>query len=231
MEKPLALKLNSAGAPNVYRVSIDPTFRQQIPSRRANLAPAVLVTRKATILPEISAGLIDHADIISVTEGNWEDTVLVVLPEISTNDAERRGLASAGDAKIDAEQREPASPGDAEFLAEVKRRAPDLAMLADRTIAAVRAAGVEGELVKAKKDVKAKQDEGRWINRPSNTFTLKAQPRAGNLHFTLYGNPETFKSEGFLLKDQNSYSRGWVRNDHDVGVFAEFARQSYARRR
>jgi hypothetical protein len=83
------------------------------------------------------------------------------LPEVGPNDAEQRALASTGDAKFDAEQRGLTSAGDAKFLAEVKRRAPDLAMLADRTVAAIRAAGIEGELV----ENQSPKQKGRWINR------------------------------------------------------------------
>jgi hypothetical protein len=69
------------------------------------------------------------------------------------------------------------------------------------------------------------------VNRPLNSFTLKAQPRKGNLQFTLYGNPETYDAGEFLRKDQNSYSRGWVEEFGDVPKFAMLVTEAHSRRK
>ncbi|HEV2748690.1 MAG TPA: hypothetical protein VGW34_15520 [Allosphingosinicella sp.] len=156
----------------------------------------------------MSAGIVDVADVVAVTKGDWNDAVLVVLQQSQpTRDVRAHKHES----------------GDPAFLSEVRRTAPNLADLAARTVTAIRALGVDGNLVKSRL--------GRWVNQPLNSFTLKAQPRAGNLHFTLYGNPSSYEAEGFLLQDQNSYSRGWVRNPDDVNILARLVQQAHTRRR
>jgi hypothetical protein len=207
MEKPLAVRLTSSDSTKTYRVSIDPAIIRQHHFTASHSRPALLVVRKATILNDIAAGLIDSTDIVSVQDGNWDAAVLVVLPPAATTDKDKL-LPSQSD--------------DKEFIASVRRNAPGLADLAVQTISAIRAAGVNGKLTE--------RAGGRWVNNPLNTFTLKAQPRAENLAFTLYGNPETYSAQGFLLKDQNSYSRGWVRSLSDIGILADLVRQSHARR-
>jgi hypothetical protein len=201
MEYPIALKLINSDIPTIYRMSIDPALVEQLRSSQTGSVPAIVITRKASILPTMSTCVIDGADTVVIGEGNWADAILIVL-------SERHRAANEGDSK---------------FLSHVKHNAPSLAELATQTVAAIRAAGVDGELVEG--------SGGRWVNRPLNTFTLKAQPRVENLQFTLYGNPETYDGNDFLRKDQNSYSRGWVREANDVEVLAELARQSHARRK
>ena len=71
---------------------------------------------------------------------------------------------------------------------------------------------------------------GRWINEGVNFTTLKAQPRKINIQFTLYGNPDDFSHAGFLKKDQNSYSRGWIANEDDLKLYIQFASESFAKR-
>jgi hypothetical protein len=207
MERPIALKLHVGAAPAVHQVALDPALANNLRLTTNRAGPAVIVTRKAEILSAISAGMIDANDLVAVSAGDWSNALLIVLPE------------------ADASTREPATArvaGDRKFLEHVQSRAPHLAGLAGQTIRAVRSAGVDGELVES--------ERGRWVNRPLNSFTLKVQPRVGNLHFTLYGNPEEFNSGDFLLPDQNSYSRGWVRNSTDVHRFAQFARLAHQRR-
>jgi hypothetical protein len=209
MQSPLALKINDSSGLEVYMVSLDPNIVGQLVVRQPNSAPAILVARSAEILPAVSAGIIDGAEIIALQKGNWAEAILVIMPEAVASIEGRRLLVR--------------SSGDTLFLAHVRRSAPALAELCAQIISAIRDAGIEGDLVE--------RGAGRWVNSPLNTFTLKAQPRAGNLAFTLYGNPETFNANGFLLKDQNSYSRGWISNSHDVGLFTKFALQSHARRK
>jgi hypothetical protein len=208
MDNPVALRLNASDPPEVYRVAIDPAIIGQFHTNPPIAPPALLVVRKAAILPAVSAGLIDGADIILVQQGDWARAILVVLPQTEVADSEPHGVSSSGDR---------------EFIADVERNAPELVDLAVQTISAIRAAGIDGELTAGA--------GGRWVNRPLNTFTLKVQPRVGNLAFTLYGNPETYNYDKFLLKDQNSYSRGWVRSSSDVAILADLVRQSHARRR
>lgn len=206
METPLAFKLTHSEAPDVYRVKMAPIPSVVSPS--GHRGPAIVVVRSAAMLHAVSAGMIDGDDIVAATNGDWSNAILVVLPD---------GAPESEDSTP-----QPAK-GDEAFLTEVQQSAPSLAHLAQETIKAIRRAGVGGELVKSRL--------GRWVNQPLNIFTLKAQPRAGNLHFTLYGNPSAYDAGDFLLQDQNSYSRGWVRGPEDVGRLAELARKAGARRK
>lgn len=112
--------------------------------------------------------------------------------------------------------------GDDEFVAYVRSYAPGLTDLARATVQAIRSAGVPGELVEA--------TGRRWVNRPVNSFTLKPQPRVRNLQFTLYGEPRSYNEGDFLLNDQNSYSRGWVRTKEDGERLARLALKAHRRR-
>jgi len=207
MERPIALKLRTTDAVDCHQVSIDPALVDLLRKVSRKSAPAIIVTRKAAIFAKMSAGMFDIADLVAVSDGDWGKTILVVVPEPEPSGTERLRQIT----------------GDAKFLKQVERDAPSLAELAGETIAAIRKAGVDGELVES--------GGGRWVNRPINTFTLKVQPRVSNLHFTLYGNPESYTHNGFLLQDQNSYSRGWVRGSDDVGHLAALAKLSHARRK
>lgn len=112
--------------------------------------------------------------------------------------------------------------GDDDFVAFVRSYAPGLVDLARETVAAIRAAGVPGEMVEA--------TGRRWVNRPVNSFTLKPQPRVQNLQFTLYGEPRTYGEDDFLRTDQNSYSRGWVTSIDDGRRLATLAAKAHRRR-
>lgn len=205
MQKPIALRVSGLAGAECHRVEINPLIGSALKAKSDSPAPALVVARRMVMLPDQGAGVIDACDVISVTDGDWSNAVLIVLPA---------GVPSGPSLPADA-------VGDARFLAHVERTAPHLFELAARTVAAIRSIGVDGKLEEA---------GGRWVNRPTNTFTLKAQPRAGNLQFTLYGNPSSYDVEGFLLQDQNSYSRGWVRGPEDALLFAKLARESHLRR-
>lgn len=112
--------------------------------------------------------------------------------------------------------------GDDEFVAYVRSYAPGLVDLAQATIEAIRTAGVPGQLVEA--------SGRRWVNRPINSFTLKPQPQARNLQFTLYGEPHIYGEADFLRTDQNSYSRGWVNNIEDAVRLAALAAKAHRAR-
>ncbi len=158
------------------------------------------------MLPNMPAGVFDLSDVVLAVGGNWEETILIV------------GGASA---VVSEARQEPLKHGDALFIATAGENMR-LAQLAEQTIVAIRKAGIDGNLV---------EKGGRWVNQPLNSFTLKVQPRADNLAFTLYGNPSSFETEkGFLLQDQNSYSRGWVRNANDAERFVNLVKNSHTRR-
>lgn len=208
MERPVALKLLEPTAATVHRVSLEPMLMERLKVPAARTTPAILVVRGAAVFPDLSVGMVDAADIVAATEGDWANALLVVWDQgIQQTTKEKTQVQSAGDAQ---------------FLKRVERDAAELATLAYQTLLAIRTAGVDGELVEVR--------GGRWVNRPLNTFTLKAQPRVGNLQFTLYGNPDSYDADNFLRQDQNSYSRGWVRNADDADRLAELARLSHARR-
>lgn len=206
MDQPIAFKFLGRVVGEVHRINIDPQLGSRLEEQGQARGPAVIVARHAALLPNLSAGVVDAGDIIAVTGGDWGNAIMIVLP------------TPAPDGSVPAD-----AIGDARFLAKVERSAPDLFELACETVAAIRKAGVEGRLEEA--------TGGRWVNRPVNTFTLKPQPRARNLQFTLYGNPGSFDAGEFLLQDQNSYSRGWVRAPKDAKLLAELARQSHLRRK
>lgn len=198
---PLVVKLAGGPSPTAHWVSMKPLEGFAHPSGNA---PAVVCVRGATMLPEKGVGLFDASDVVAAVDGDWTRAILVVLAEPPV------------------EAHTTAQSGDLAFLDEVRREAPHLHELARQTIAAIRDAGVHGELHKSKL--------GRWVNKPVNVFTLKAQPRVGNLHFTLYGDPSAYDAGDFLRKDQNSYSRGWIRERGDAMMFARLAKRAHERR-
>lgn len=189
----------------VHRVSIDRRLGSELLPVVINGAPAILVTRNAAFVTDMSIAAVLPNDVIAAVDGDWENAILVVLPDV------QRDKPAAG-------------AGDSAFLKEAQSRAPstELATLAAETILAIRSAGVDGELTS--------KGNGRWVNSPLNSFTLKVQPRAGNIQFTLYGNPDTYQVGGFLLQDQNSYSRGWVRSQADVQTLAGLVKDAHSRR-
>lgn len=206
MERPIAFKVLPADKSNVLRMRVEPLDVASI--KRSVTSPAVVVARRVTLLPDLGTGIVDAADIVAVSNGDWSSAILVV-----TEDAEAQPASSSGYGSIS---------DDEAFLASVNEVAPGLSHLASKTISLIRAAGVHGRLVEKTK--------GRWVNTPVNSFTLKVQPRKGNLQFTIYGNPSTYKHDGFLLQDQNSYSRGWVNDESDARSLAAFAAQAHSRR-
>ncbi len=206
MDRPIAFKVFSAGEVKLFRVRAEPLDVASI--NRPALAPAVVVTRKATILADLEAGIVDAADILALTEGDWSNAILVVTDDEPAKDV------------VSVDQRLPKK--DEAFLQSVQEVGPSLSDLARVTVEAIRSAGVVGQLVEKTK--------GRWVNSPVNSFTLKVQPRKQNLQFTLYGNPSSYQHNDFLHQDQNSYSRGWVNNVADAKMLAELVSQSHARR-
>lgn len=206
MHEPMAIKLAHGGKLSVFRINLDPRVGSELVARNVTAPPAVLIVRNAMPLVEQDTAVIDAQDIVAAFDGDWSRAFLLVAAE------QESGAESVASAQ----------GGDNAFLAHVEQVAPALTGLAEQTLERIRAAGIEGRLHEASK--------GRWVNRPANSFTLKVQPRAGNLHFTIYGNPSAFDAPGFLRQDQNSYSRGWVRNLEDAEHLARLVRQAHSRR-
>ena len=206
MDDPVALKFLDGPNPKIHRVRINAAMAKSLRSNPRLAGPAIVVAREVSVLPAQNAGLLDSSSLLAVVDGDWSEAILVVLPADGIPTGEGRE----------------GKRGDVAFLASVQTSAPNLLELAERTVAALRAAGIEGELVQ--------DSSGRWVNRPINTLTLKAQPRAGNIAFTIYGNPDAFDAGDFLRKDQNSYSRGWIEDRQDVDEFVGLAKLSQARR-
>jgi hypothetical protein len=209
MERPIAFKLAPSDAIKIYQVRAEPIDTASVGLGRAS--PAIVIARKATILDDLSTGLVDAKEIVSAQDGDWNNALLVIVGEtpMPQNDV----AATPGERR---------DQGDEAFVNGLSDTAPHLAKLAREILELVRSMGVDGELVEKTK--------GRWVNSPVNSFTLKAQPRKGDIQFTLYGNPSSYDAGGFLRQDQNSYSRGWVANNQDANKFAGLVKQAHARR-
>ena len=70
---------------------------------------------------------------------------------------------------------------------------------------------------------------GKWISKPSNFMTYKAQNYKGNVALTVYGLPESFRGIGGSLeikKDRDSYSRFSVNEEGQISAAIRVIRQS-----
>lgn len=207
MQDPLAITLVDGTPVEAHTIRLDSSLRSKIMSKANSKGPMVVVVESATLLHDISTGVIDFAKIVSVSGGDGDTAVLLVVPSSQSSITKVKPIQNLGDGA---------------FLDYVKKNAPQLQELAAQTISALRKGGIDGSLI----------EEGpRWVNRPLNTFTLKAQPRVGNLHFTLYGNPDTYDAGDFLLRDQNSYSRGWIKTEADISRLVQLLQMSQSRRK
>lgn len=207
MDRPIAGKLKAPESLEAHFVSFEPALADALRTGGRGGGPAIVVAQKGAVLRDLSVVMIDAADVIAVRDGDWSNAILVYAPDATPRNPEQNMEEGS----------------DMQFLSKVKLNAPELLDLAEYTIVAIRAAGVEGEL--------EEDGSGRWVNRPINCFTLKAQPRVGNLQFTLYGDPEQYHAGDFLRADQNSYSRGWVRSRADAARLVELVRLAHARRK
>lgn len=206
MERPIAFKVLPAGETRLFRVRAEALDLTSI--NGPVVTPAVVVTRKATMLTDLATGIVDANDILAVTDGDWTNAILIVIDD---------ELAK----KVAPEEKNVPNSDEA-FIQSVHDVAPSLVELSEATVSAIRSSGVEGQLVEKTKE--------RWVNAPVNSFTLKVQPRKQNLQFTLYGNPSSYQHNGFLRQDRNSYSRGWVNDQADAKTFAGLVAQAHARR-
>jgi hypothetical protein len=206
MDRPVAYKVKSEGRLEVHRVEMARLASNQGTSGM----PAIVVVSRAVLLSEIAAGMIDESDIVFARDGDWQNAILVVAPKESDQGNHARevehGLTS----------------GDEQFLDSIPVEIPELRNLGQTLLSSLRSSGMPGTLTEA--------GNGRWVNTPINSFTLKVQPRKKNFQFTIYGNPDTYDHGGFLLSDQNSYSRGWINGTDDVKRFVEFATEAQRRR-
>ncbi len=210
MQHPIAYKSLVSETPEAHYVQIEPITASSL--RLESDAPAIVVAKKAIEFPDLQAGLIDADDIISITDGNWKRAILIVAP---------RPQASTFPEMNDAITAKSQS-GDELFLAAIPKQEAELIELGKSLLRLIRSLGVSGELVEKTK--------GRWVNSPINSFTIKTQLRNKDFQFTIYGNPETYDHNDFLRRDQNSYSRGWVKSQDDAQRFAQFAKQAHDRR-
>lgn len=209
MRRPVAFKLTPDDKAKAFRVRAEPIDASKL--NRSKGGPALVVSRKVTILEELATGLVDADDILLVQEGDWNNALLIVVEDIAP--AETASVATS---------KSEHDIGDEAFIAALSNSAPHLIDLGREIIRLIRENGVTGELVENTK--------GRWVNIPLNSFTLKAQPRVSNIQFTLYGEPKIYDAGDFLLKDQNSYSRGWVKNHADAMKFSGLVKAAHARR-
>lgn len=209
MKRPVAFKLAPNEKVQVFRIQAEPIDTTKLSGGRTG--PAIVVTRKATILDELTTGLVDADDILAAQEGDWSTALLIVVDD--SFPAEMPSIITS---------KSESNTGDEAFISSLEKSAPHLVKLGKEIIDLIRANGVAGELVE-----KAK---GRWVNSPLNSFTLKAQPRVSNIQFTLYGEPGNYDVGEFLRKDQNSYSRGWVKDSADAKILAGLAKAAHERR-
>lgn len=206
MEKPIAYKVTSEEGLEVHRVEIP----RIAPRSGTSDMPAIIIVRRAVTLPELAAGMIDEGDIIFSNDGDYQNAILIVAPP-----GRDQGSSAQG-------SKYTLTSGDEQFLESIPVEIPELRNLGRTLIRSLRSSGPPGRLTEATK--------GRWVNTPINSFTLKAQPRKKNFQFTIYGNPDTYDHGGFLLTDQNSYSRGWINDADDVDSFVKFAAEAHRRR-
>ena len=214
MQRPIAFKMLFTGNTAVHRVRLEPLDVSTL--KGDEYAPAIVVARKSTMLSDLETGIVDATDIVAVRDGDWANAILILAGEedIQINNSREKSVQQSA--------QPPGNAGDDCFFESVKKTTPGLLSLSRKVIDLIRSAGVQGELVEKSK--------GRWVNTPTNSFTLKVQPRKKNLQFTLYGNPSSYNHDGFLLQDQNSYSRGWVNTEDDAKKLAAFVVLSNDRR-
>ncbi len=203
MSEPIAFKLRD-GVATVHPICLDDMIGKRLAGRGRSVNRAVLAVSEVAMLDPMGAGVFDGDRVQVLSEGDWSNALLIVMPAL---DAIRSGAQEESDA---------------EFLRHLERVAPELSALGRKLIEAVRTAGVEGSLY---------LEGHRWVNRPLNTFTIAVQTRVKNFQFTLYGGPERFGVTDFIRSDQNGYSRGWVRSEADIPKFVELASIAYARKR
>lgn len=171
---------------------------------------AIFVTSLVKLLSDVGVVLCDKSQTKVVQEGDRSNAMLIVLPN---RDAAQTTHISPSHV-LDTD--------DSAFLMSLTQFPKELSHLAKETISKLRKGGIDGQLTQG--------SGGRWVNRPVNTFTIKVQPRKGDIQFTVYGEPHVHAAGAFLLKDQNSYSRGWIRNSEDIATFVSVVNRAQSLR-
>jgi len=213
MEQPIAFKFSGDTKMEAYSIKLDPNV---IPKGRGVIGshgPAILISQRIALLGEHATGVMDAKDIVAKIDGDWSRAILIVLPEQDSSHPQPNPQPD----QIGIDE------NDDLFIQAAAHASDGLRAIAEATITAIRESGVEGHLIKTA--------DGKWINRPVNCFTLKIQPRKGDIRFTLYGEPHNFDDYDFLKKDQNSYSAGKVKSIEDAERLATLARISFDRKR
>jgi hypothetical protein len=143
-----------------------------------------------------SGGLaFDSEEVVPLNVGSTSSAVA-----LSAGIDRNRSVATGGPEEI-------FQSGDQEFLAETNQLPLELRDAAKKLLNAIRSK-FPGDLVPAQ--------HGRFINSPDNFWTVKVQPKVGNLSITVRGEPERFgKSTLEIKNDRHGYSRFWLRTAKD----------------
>jgi hypothetical protein len=220
VQSPIALKLAENPKLKPYIIEIDDLSSKILSLDVQSSGLTILQSPSALMINDANLLLVENTGVSVVQNGGLGEAILLVGCINTTADLSRVNEGVADMPNPDESLR---NCGDEEFLAEARRLHPELSNIAENIVSGLRKNGVSGYLKRFR--------QGRWVNSPINSFTIKVQPKAQNIHFTLYGNPYSFDDREFLKQDQNSYSRGWVRGKEDVDRFLNVATQSYQRKK
>jgi hypothetical protein len=192
--------------PPFIKVHLHGDVPKSVTQTSVDNASSLIVCRSAKYAGAVDAGSIEIKDMLLFARGTTERCLLIL---IGNEDFDAKIMTSA----------------------EVSGMAViDEARAASRELGAIAELVIRGLNSIDKNCAYVKNSSGKWLNRGTNFFTLKIQPRKNDIQFTIYGNPTSFDHGGFLKNDQNSYSRGWIGDRGDVARFLKIARESYDRR-
>ena len=192
--------------PPLVKVRLHGDVPTSVPRIALSNASSLLISRQAKYAGDLDAGSIELEDMLLFARGTSDKCLLIIIGNLDY------------DAKI------------MSFAENIGFAIVEEAKAASRELGTIAEIVVEGLNSIDKNCTYVRNASGKWINRGINFFTLKIQPRKNDIQFTIYGNPWSFDHEGFLKKDQNSYSRGWIGDRKDAAKFLKFARESYERR-
>lgn len=178
--------------------------------------PSLLLTRQFKHSDELGVLAVEVADVISAMRG--PDSRWLIIRDALKNDAEANRVSGY---EFNPEIHLPNLPTSAftDYCRSISQHISELANAVSNGLLEIDPTFALERKV-----------SGRWVSTGVNFVTLKPQPRNNDLQFTIYGNPNDFNHNGFLRKDQNSYSRGWIKSINDVEAFLYLARQSYQKR-
>ncbi len=180
------------------------TLHGDIPSYfrgvKSTNGPSILAVSEFRYSPELAVLTVDSNHVLSLVEGEEDHWLVVRDPTVEKSDALL----------------------DSDFAGFCDSLSKKLGRLSSAVIEGLIEIDPSLDLVR--------KNSGRWVNLGINFCTLKPQPRNQDIQFTLYGSPTKFDHGGFLKHDQNSYSRGWIKEMDDVAIFLRHAQNSYAMR-